>query len=239
MVTIAVDEKACVGCSLCVDICVTKVFNYDEAKQLPVVSQPAECFGCLSCSEICPADALRHEGVPQTECFYHDPEALALAARMAGSGWTAPLTPDDPAMQDRAMRDLGVRLLSVAAVFKQTLGNSLPAVGTIAGRTLAGQLPRYRVPKDMAEALVLAREQFAPAWELTFRQAAPDQLTVEVGACFVRDLCAQEKLEIGGELCILFYNYLAGYLSKMGGARPKLVSADRGAAKCAYEVKLF
>jgi len=239
MVTIAVNEKACVGCSLCVDICVTKVFSFDEAKQVPTVSQPKECFGCLSCSEICPADAIRHEGVPQTECFYHDPEALDVVMKTAGEGWTAPLTPATPDMQNRAMRDLGIRLLSVATVFKQTLGNSLPAVGTIAGRTLAGQLPRYRVPKDLAEALVLAKEQFAPAWDLTFRQNAPDQLTVEVSTCFVRDLCAQEKLEIGGELCILFYNYLAGYLSKMGNMRPKLVNADRGTAKCTYEVKLY
>jgi ferredoxin len=239
MINIAVDEKACVGCSLCVDICQPKVFRFDEAKALPVVDQPAECFGCLSCSEICPADALRHEGVTLSESYYHDREALELVAKTSGTDWSAPNVPNDSTMRDRAMRDLGVRLLAIAAVFKQTLGGSLPAVGTIAGRTLAGQLPRYRVPKDFTEALAFAREQFAPAWDLTFRQAAPDQLTVEVGACFVRELCVQEGLEIGGELCVLFYHYMAGYLSKMGKMRPKLVSADRGASKCTYEVKLY
>jgi hypothetical protein len=66
-----------------------------------------------------------------------------------------------------------------------------------------------------------------------------EQLTIEVKECFVRELCAKEKLELGGELCILFYNYLAGYIGRMGNAKLKLNSAERGAAKCVYDVKIY
>lgn len=238
MISVAIDDKACVGCSLCVETCVPGVFSFDETKSLPVVAKPGECFGCLACSQICPADAIVHEGVTLQESYYHDPYALKLAARLTSGPARQPLVPTDAARRQAALRDLGVRLLSVAAVFKQTLGAGLPAVGTLAGRTLAGQLPRYHQPETQAEVLALAREQFAPAWDLTF-ETRDDGLTISVGGCFVREVCAAEGLPLGGELCVLFYNYLAGYLSRMLGAKPRLLQADRGDARCTYQVKLY
>ncbi len=238
MITVTVDEKACVGCSLCVDTCSTKVFAFNESKSLAEVARPKECFGCLACAEICPADAIDHQGVEMQEAYYHDPYALNVAARLTTAGVHPVNTPTDPARREAAMRDLGVRLLSVAAVFKQTIGQGLPAVGTLAGRTLAGQLPRYRHPRDLAETLALAQEQFFPAWELQ-PTLAGDQLTMEVKGCFVRELCQREGIALGGELCVLFYNYLAGYLSRMGNVKPRLVNAVRGEHACTYEVKLY
>lgn len=38
-------------------------------------------------------------------------------------------------------------------------------------------------------------------------------------------------------LCVLFYNYLADYLSRMRGVKRRLVQADRGDARCTYQVK--
>lgn len=238
MITIAIDEKACVGCSLCVDTCVPGVFTFNEDKAVPEVARPKECFGCLACSEICPADAIAHEGVPLQECFYHDPYALKVASRLATGQVHEPAVIADKARLAAAARDLGARLLSVAAVFKQTLGAGLPAVGTLAGRTLAGQLPRYQQPKTQAEVLALAQAQFAPAWQLQF-EVAGDAMTVEVGACFVRDVCLREGLPLGQELCVLFYNYLAGYLSRMAGVKPRLTQADRGNERCTYRIKLL
>jgi ferredoxin len=238
MITVTVDEKACVGCSLCVDTCSTKVFTFNEAKAVAEATRPKECFGCLACAEICPADAIDHEGVTMQEAYYHDPYALALASKLTTAGVHPVNAPAEHARREAAMRDLGVRLLSVASVFKQTLGAGLPAVGTLAGRTLAGQLPRYRQPKGIQEALTLAQEQFFPAWELQ-PTLSGDQLSIGVKGCFVRELCQREGIALGGELCILFYNYLAGYLSRMGGVKPRLVNADRGDAACTYEVKLY
>lgn len=238
MISIAIDEKACVGCSLCVDTCVPGVFKLNETKAVPEVVKPKECFGCLACSEICPADAIAHEGVPLQDCFYHDPYALRVASRLATGEAHEPVVLTDKAQLAAAARDLGVRLLSVAAVFKQTLGAGLPAVGTLAGRTLAGQLPRYQQPKTQAEVLALAKMQFAPAWDLQF-EVAGDAMTVKVGACFVRDVCLHEGIPLGQELCVLFYNYLAGYLSRIAGMKPRLVQADRGNEHCTYQVKLL
>jgi L-aspartate semialdehyde sulfurtransferase ferredoxin len=239
MIDISIDEKACVGCTLCVDCCQTGVFSFDEEKRVARVAKPGECFGCLSCSEICPATAIDHKGVARSEAYYHDPRAVQLAAAMKADNWNAPNVPQSMEQWDRALADLGVRLLSIASVFKQTVGSGLPAVGTLAGRTLAGQLPRYQVCHSLEQALQLAHDQFTPAWELESKLEGADKLTIEVKGCFVRDLCQREKIELGGELCTLFFYYLNGYISKMGNARLRLMKADRGADKCIYEMKRY
>ncbi|MEW6368155.1 MAG: 4Fe-4S dicluster domain-containing protein [Acidobacteriota bacterium] len=239
MITIAIDDKACVGCALCADICPTKVFVFDEVKSQPVVVKPKECFGCLSCSEICPATAIHHDGVTLSAAFHHDPYAMALASKLLTNGKPIANVPADREIREHAMSDLGVRLLSIASVFKQTLGSGLPAVGSIAGRTLANQLPRYRVPKTMGEALALAKEQFGPAWCMEPSMPSGEQLLFEIKDCFVRELCKKEGIELGGELCVLFCNYLTGYLGSTSKTRLRLTKADRGAERCVYDVKIY
>jgi L-aspartate semialdehyde sulfurtransferase ferredoxin len=239
MIEIAIDEKACVGCSLCVDCCKTGVFSFNEQKSVAEVSKPKECFGCLGCAEICPATAIDHKGITFSEAYYHDSYALRLAAGMKVDSWKMPNIPQDRERWEMALSDLGVRLLSVAAVFRQTLGSGLPAVGTLAGRTLAGQLPRYQACHSLEEALHLAQEQFAPAWEIDTKLEGDDKLTIEVKGCFVRDLCLRENISLGEELCTLFFYYLTGYIGKMGAARLRLMKADRGSTCCSYELKRY
>ncbi|MDD3294469.1 MAG: ferredoxin family protein [Geobacteraceae bacterium] len=239
MIEITVDEKACVGCTLCVECCRTEVFSFNEEKKVAEVSRPKECFGCLSCAEICPATAIEHKGVTLSEAYYHDPYALKLTAGIGGDARRAPNVPQDKGQWETALTDLGVRLLSVAAVFRQTLGTGLPAVGSMAGRTLAGQLPRYRECRSLEEALQLAREEFAPAWEIEPRLEGGDRLTIEVKECFVRDLCRRENIALGEELCTLFFYYLSGYIGKMGNARLRLMHAERGETLCVYGMKRY
>jgi ferredoxin len=236
---ITIDEKACVGCALCVDYCQTRVFSFDEEKGVAGVDKPAECFGCLGCAEICPATAIGHKGVTLSEAYYHDPYALKLAARTAGESWTAPNIPLEREKWQQALTDLGVRLLSVAAVFRQTMGTGLPAVGTLAGRTLAGQLPRYRTCRTLGDALRLAREQFAPAWEIETVTEGSEGLEIRVKGCFIRDLCGRNDIPLGGELCTLFFYYLAGYIGKTGDARLRLLNAERGPCQCVYRIRLY
>ncbi len=239
MIEIAIDEKACVGCSLCVDYCSTGVFSFNEEKCVAETVKAKECFGCLGCAEICPATAIEHRGVALSEAYYHDPHALKIASAISAGSWKAPNIPDSSQQWEMALTDLGVRLLSVAAVFKQTLGTGLPAVGTLAGRTLAGRLPRYRRCDSLGEALQLAKLEFAPAWELDAEAEGDDKLTIRVKGCFVRDLCSRENIPLGGELCTLFFYYLSGYIGKMGNARLRLMAADRGPGQCVYRIKRY
>ena len=239
MINITIDEKACVGCTLCVDCCQTGVFSFNDEKRIAEVAKPKECFGCLSCSEICPATAIVHDDAQLSEAYYHDPNTLRLASAIAVGAWSGPNVPVDKEKWERALIDLGVRLLSIASVFRQTVGSGLPAVGTLAGRTLAGQLPRYQTCTSLEETLALARDQFAPAWEMEFKAEGEDRLIIKINGCFIRELCQREKIDLGGDLCTLFFYYLSGYIAKLGNARLRLMKAERGAACCVYEMKRY
>lgn len=238
MIQIQVDDKACVSCGLCADTCPTKVFSFDESKELPEVTQTKECFGCLSCSEICPADAIVHDGIVRSETFYHDAYTLNIANRLASPSPLRYGIIDTPAGRDAAMRDISVRLLSVGAVLKDVVGAGLPSVGLMAGRSLATQLPRYRPARNLNEAFDLATVEFAPAWQLTFTQDSDGAIRIGVNGCFVRELCTRNDMPLGQELCVLFFNYLAGYLGKMAKTQLKLVEVDRGES-CRYTVKVL
>ncbi len=75
MIRIEIHEDACRGCKLCVDVCPTEVFSFDETACKARVKEAQDCIGCLSCAFVCPAAALRHEGIHAVKNFYRDVEA--------------------------------------------------------------------------------------------------------------------------------------------------------------------
>ncbi len=74
MIEIALNEQACRGCELCVDICPTRVFDFETKKRLCQVTHPEDCIACLSCAYICPSGALRHDNYHEVKNFYRDLE---------------------------------------------------------------------------------------------------------------------------------------------------------------------
>ena len=72
MVEITIDENACCGCELCVDVCPTDVLEYDKGTQKAKVKTPEDCIGCLSCTYVCPAGAIRQENLHVVKNFYRD-----------------------------------------------------------------------------------------------------------------------------------------------------------------------
>lgn len=78
-VEIAIHEPACRGCELCIDICPTAVFSFDEERQLCRVEHAEDCIACLSCAYICPSGAISHDNYHQVKNFYRD---LAFSKRV-------------------------------------------------------------------------------------------------------------------------------------------------------------
>lgn len=240
MIAIRVDERACVECELCVDACPTKVLSFDRQNPRVQVAKPAECFGCLSCSEICPAAAIHHDGVTGALAPHRNVHGAAIAARLGTDVQPSGRDASDEELQQAAV-DLGLRLVSVAGVFQQTIGAGLPAVGTLAGRTLARHLPRHTRPGSVTEALELVRRQLAPAWE---PEIAIDgaRVSVNVRGCFVREVCDREHLAPGNELCTLFTQFLIGLLHARlkpltGVSRLRLAATQPGTEMCRYEIQ--
>lgn len=79
MIEIRIDEKACVGCELCVDDCPTEVFTFDSEKKIPIVSKKDDCIECLTCAYVCPAAAVEYSNAYICPDFYRDVEILKMA----------------------------------------------------------------------------------------------------------------------------------------------------------------
>lgn len=74
MLEMTIHEKACRGCQLCLDVCPTDCFTFDEANQKAVVAKVANCIGCLSCGFICPSTAITHTNHHEVKNFYRNIE---------------------------------------------------------------------------------------------------------------------------------------------------------------------
>ncbi|MBN1151213.1 4Fe-4S binding protein [candidate division WOR-3 bacterium] len=53
-----VDEKRCIGCAICVNLCPT---NAMKMKNAYAVIDMQNCIRCGKCHEFCPQDAVRHD----------------------------------------------------------------------------------------------------------------------------------------------------------------------------------
>lgn len=72
MLEMTVHEQACRGCEMCVDICPTKVFQFNSDKRICEVAHQDDCIACLSCAYICPSGAITHKGHHEVKNFYRD-----------------------------------------------------------------------------------------------------------------------------------------------------------------------
>jgi ferredoxin len=81
MVRVEVAEQSCRGCEMCVDVCPTKVLEFDRTACLARVVEAEDCIACLTCAYICPSRAIRHADYPAVRNFYRDLEFVQRMER--------------------------------------------------------------------------------------------------------------------------------------------------------------
>jgi ferredoxin len=74
MVTMQIHKAACRGCQMCVDICPTKVLDFDTQQEVAIVVREQDCIACLSCKYLCPSNAIVHDNYHRVKNFYRDKE---------------------------------------------------------------------------------------------------------------------------------------------------------------------
>ena len=79
MLEMTIHDKACRGCRLCLDVCPTDCFVFDEETEKAVVSAVDNCIACLSCAFICPAGAITHKNYHVVANFYRN---ISFSRRM-------------------------------------------------------------------------------------------------------------------------------------------------------------
>lgn len=72
MLEMVIHEKACRGCRLCLDVCPTDCFTFNEESQKAVVDKMINCIACLSCDYICPSGAISHVNHHEVKNFYRN-----------------------------------------------------------------------------------------------------------------------------------------------------------------------
>ena len=72
MLEMTINEKACRGCQLCLDVCPTDCFSFDESTQKAVVAKLGNCIACMSCVYICPSVAISQDNYHAVKNFYRD-----------------------------------------------------------------------------------------------------------------------------------------------------------------------
>lgn len=51
-----INDKLCIRCGKCVEVCPEDVFFGSKKKETPVVSYPEECWHCNACVLYCPVE---------------------------------------------------------------------------------------------------------------------------------------------------------------------------------------
>lgn len=74
MLEMTIHERSCRGCQLCIDICPTGCFAFDEEAMKAKVAVVENCIECLSCTYICPSSAITHNNHHQVKNFYRNIE---------------------------------------------------------------------------------------------------------------------------------------------------------------------
>lgn len=56
---ISVDEKICIGCKKCVDICPGNLLTLKNSRA--VIRDVRDCWGCTACVKSCPVNAIAYQ----------------------------------------------------------------------------------------------------------------------------------------------------------------------------------
>ncbi len=79
MLQMVINEKACRGCEMCVDVCPTDCFVIEKETNKVLVDKLENCIACLSCAYICPSGAIVHSDYHVVGNYYRN---LLFSKRM-------------------------------------------------------------------------------------------------------------------------------------------------------------
>lgn len=209
MPQISIEPSGCRSCSLCHDVCPTKVFDLN-AQGLAVAARPADCIGCTSCESTCPSRCLEVTDVQRQKPFYRIEQNVAFVAKflrrkpvqqeVATSEWHA------------AIRDVATRLTGLADSITETMGRGQKAVGRKAGRLAAEHMPEMYEGHGVGEVLARLQKRFGGAFDYAY-EASTDGAPVKIRFehCALVHVCEAGGTKPGEALvCALFHEYWAG-----------------------------
>jgi len=215
MPTVQIAESGCRGCSLCVEICPTKVFDALDDRSLPKAARQDDCIGCTSCMYICPSRAVTVEDFEEQRPFhYMDTNAALIEKFLQAKPAAKQLTEADYA---EALNDLSHRALALADSMNETVGRGLTALGRRSGNLAATHLPEMYEGKNTDEVLQKMCRRFRNCFDFTHRETGKG-VEFDFSYCSVGRIVKAAGLKPGeATLCVVFHDYWAGLLGSFTG----------------------
>lgn len=234
MPTVAIEEKGCRGCTLCVDVCPVDVFEQESSKHVAMVRRQDDCIGCLSCVYACPSSCVSVGDVPLLRPFHRIEKNRALVERLLQApSQQATVGADD---WQEAQRDVGARLLALGGAVTETMGRGQRAVGRKAGGLAAAHLPEMYESSGLEQVLTRMRDSFAHAFDFDFKLSEGEdgpEVDITFHSCSLGSLVEGAGEKIGDAvLCALFHEYWSGLVGAFASARYRCAMSETGLSRC-------
>ena len=123
---------------------------------------------------------------------------------------------------DKAFTEVSFLLDMFIETFVAFVGKSTPSLAVAAGRKMAANLPVHLVDTSVDGALAeFVRVFRLQQMEFEAHLAGPKAM-LSLHQCPIGAVCANRKMELGGQACQMFHYYIAGIMAELTGrpARP-------------------
>jgi NAD-dependent dihydropyrimidine dehydrogenase PreA subunit len=237
MATIVIEEKGCRDCSLCVDICPTKVLERDEPAALARVVRVDDCIGCTSCECICPSRCITVSDIAVQKPFFRIEQNSAIVEHLLQK---APARKQLTEAELRAaLIDIGFRLRALSDSVTETMGRGQRAVGRKAGALAAEHLPEMYEGASVREVLAKMQKRFEGSFDFEPKvQADGAEITMVFPHCGMHLVVEQAGGKVGDHvLCQLFHEYWAGLLGAFLGKSYSIEMPEVG-ARCTMKLAI-
>lgn len=216
MPTVHIEESGCRDCSLCVEICPTKVFEEEAGKKLAKVVRQDDCIGCTSCVYLCPSHCVSVTDTKLQRPFHRlDTDATLISRFLQQVPATDQLTAED---YNEALSDSQVRMKALSAALKEIMGRGYKAVGRSAGNLAASHMPEMYEATALKDLIAGLRKRFANAFEFDAKLEDDGAVTLTFPACALHKVVSSQGEVVGSAtLCELFHEYFAGLMSAFSG----------------------
>lgn len=228
MPQITIDAPGCRACTLCVDICPTKVLEMDSSGNAAKVARIDDCIGCTSCMYLCPSRCLEVTDYAVQRPFYRIEQNTALISKFLQKRPASQVLTE--ADYDEAIKDISNRLISLSETMVETVGRGQKALGRTAGSMAAAHLPELYEAHNTDEILEKLRQRFAHCF-------AFDSTASDAGIGFTFQHCAIQPVVVAagqkvGEssLCVVFHEYWAGLIGAFTGKKYDITVVKAGGA---------